>query len=289
LLLIKNLYKSFGKHEVIRDLSLSVESGEIVGLLGKNGAGKTTLIKCISQFYKYRGDITIGGTSYKDHPHSYLSKVGVLLQPSYFDYMSAMANMNAVASLFYKDNREAAKKSAELLELMGLSNAAEQLVKEFSFGMKQRLGVAMALLRDPDVLILDEPTIGVDPKGLILLIERIKYLANERKKSILFSSNNLSEVQDICGRIVMIGDGEMKEDRRKEEIVSMGNQYKVVFQPMMAETVNFLNASGYLCEHNTVHVKSGKALNHLLAQVVPMGVKIADLEKSNVFLQRFYD
>lgn len=287
---INSVRKSFGNKEVLKEFSVSVERGEIVGLLGKNGAGKTTLIKSIGNLYGYEGEIKIEGISYRDNPRGYLGKVGILLEPSYYEYLSAYKNMVISASLFFKDRDLIDKKAREGLEFIGLQDAADRDVKEFSFGMKQRLGVAMALINDPQVLILDEPTIGVDPKGLNLLINRLKYLAEERGKTILFSSNNLQEVQNISQRILFMKDGRIAEDRSKEEVVALGNSFKVFLSEMTKGLARAV-ADNENCtvEGNTISGKDVGALNYLLKQVVEEDVRILDIEKDNTFLKNFYE
>lgn len=287
---INGIRKSFGNKEVLKDFSVSVGPGEIVGLLGKNGAGKTTLIKSIANLYRYEGEIKIEGTQYKDHPKGYLDKVGILLEPSYYEYMSAYRNMAISASLFYKDKKTIDKKARDGLQFIGLQDAANQNVKEFSFGMKQRLGVAMALINDPQLLILDEPTIGVDPKGLALLIDRLKYLAEEKGKTILFSSNNLAEVQSISQRILLMKGGKIAEDRSKEEIIALGNSFKIVLSNLTDGLVAATERSDQ-CEvtENTIFVQNVQTLNYILKFIAEEDTSVLDIEKDNIFLKNFYD
>ena len=287
---INGLNKSFGDKEILKDINLHLTKGEIVGLLGKNGAGKTTLIKAINHLYNYTGEVKINGKLYKDNPKEYLQSVGVLLEPSYYDYLTAMENMKMICS--FNKECDPSKKAMELLEFIGLQDACNKKVGSFSFGMKQRLGVAMALSNDPELLILDEPTIGVDPKGLEILKNRLVYLAKEKKKTILFSSNNLNEVEELSERIILLKDGSILQDRDKESVLKEGNQYTIV----VMEKINdidlniFENELGCTVQDlNTIKISNNENLDLVLERIILSKNKIIDISKCNLILQNFYN
>ena len=286
---IKGLSKSFGEKEVLKNKNLQLNKGEIVGLLGKNGAGKTTLIKSINNLYKYKGSITINNKSYKDDPNYYLNNIGILLEPSYYDYLTALENMKIVCS--FNKNVNAEQRAMELLDFIGLKDAANRKVSGFSFGMKQRLGVAMALSNNPELLILDEPTIGVDPKGLEILKDRLTYLAKKEKKTILFSSNDLNEMQKWSDRIILLKDGEIVEDRSRKSIIEDGNQYTItVKSPFSNSELNQLkNQFGCLVlEKNRVKIIDNNKLNPILNKIILSKNNILDIERNNSILENFY-
>lgn len=289
MLSIKGVNKKFGEKEVLKNINLTLKKGEIVGLLGKNGAGKTTLIKSINQLYSYNGSIKINNKEYKDDPQGYLKSVGILLEPSYYDYLSALDNLMIVCE-FNRDGK-AKEKAMELLDFIGLKDAADKKVSGFSFGMKQRLGVAMALAHDPDLLILDEPTIGVDPKGLEILKDRLLYLAKEKKKTILFSSNDLNEMQKLSERIILLKDGEILEDRDRKSIVEEGNQYTITLKHELEKEALDGLKDDFGCEiynSNVIKINNNNKLNDILGQILNRGNKILDIERSNSILENFY-
>ena len=129
---LKNVSKRFGEREILKGIDLTVENGQIIGLLGKNGAGKTTMIKCINHLYKFQGNIKVKGICYEDNPKEYLRNVGILLEPSYYDYMSALENLRAFAKLSGIKFHDVEKEMKNLLDIIGLSNAMEKKVKDFS-------------------------------------------------------------------------------------------------------------------------------------------------------------
>lgn len=291
MLSIKGLSKKFGEKEVLKDINLDLKEGEIVGLLGKNGAGKTTLLKSINQLYSYSGSITINNKNFKNDPKGYLNDVGILLEPSYCEYLTALDNMKIICS-FNKDSNPK-EKALELLSFIGLEDAANKKVSDFSFGMKQRLGVAMALAHDPALLILDEPTIGVDPKGLEILKNKLKYLAKTKNKTILFSSNDLDEMQKISDRIILLKDGKIFEDRSRESIIEEGNEYLITFRSSIKEFINELKVNKNcdeveVIENNIIKVNN-KNLNSILFKVLSQKFEIIDIQRSNSILREFYN
>lgn len=288
---IKGVSKGFGNRKVLKDINLTVENGDIIGLLGKNGAGKTTLIKCINQLYSFNGDIKVKGYDYHKAPKQYLKNVGILLEPSYYDYMSAFENLKACASLSGTNFGEIEKEMKELLDVIGLGNAMDKKVKEFSFGMKQKLGVAMALVKKPDVLVLDEPTIGVDPKGLDAMFDMIKTLAKRDNIAIIFSSNNLKEVQDISSKISFLKDGQIVETLETAEMLDLENSYTISVRNPLSEKIkdgvrNFKNC---IVQETKITIENYENLNHVIKMLVSVNNPIMDIERENKFLREFYE
>lgn len=208
LLEVSNLAKAYKTKQALNQVSFSIDKGEIVALIGKNGAGKTTLLNCISYHIKPDG----GSVLYKGKDllsqDSLLNEFGILIQASFFDYLNASDNLKLLMKASgITDKKQIDKIVNETLDLVGLSEKKKKYVKTFSFGMKQRLGLAQTLLHQPKFLILDEPFVGLDPIGKEMLKKVIQKKAKEEQAGILFSSHDLFDVGEICDRIIMIEDG----------------------------------------------------------------------------------
>ncbi|PGS04369.1 ABC transporter ATP-binding protein [Bacillus pseudomycoides] len=202
-----NLTKKYKNSSVVSGVNLKIPEGEIYGFLGPNGAGKTTSIRMLLGLIKATvGNITIFGKDLNENRLSILSDVGALVEnPSYYAHLNAIENLEV-----YRILRNIPKEKVHaVLKTVGLQNAAHQKVKEYSLGMKQRLGLAIALLGDPRLLILDEPTNGLDPQGIHEMRELIKSLAKERGITILVSSHLLSEIDQMATYVGIISKGRL--------------------------------------------------------------------------------
>jgi ABC-type multidrug transport system ATPase subunit len=204
ILSIKSLSKSFGKRKAVDNLSFDINEGEIFGFLGPNGAGKSTAIRLMLSLIKPdEGDIEIFNKSVKKKKNSALEGVGALVErPDFYEYLSAHRNLSLLATM---DN-VSKKRIDEVLEIVGLADRREDKVKAYSQGMKQRLGIAQALLCDPKLLILDEPTNGLDPRGMKEVRDLIRKLSQEGI-TILLSSHILHEVEQVCTTMAIINLG----------------------------------------------------------------------------------
>lgn len=202
-----NLTKKYKNHRAVDQVNLKIPEGEIYGFLGPNGAGKTTSIRMLLGLIKAtEGTITIFNKSLDQERLSILSNVGALVEnPSYYAHLNAVENLEV-----YRILRNIQKEKVhDVLKTVGLEQAAYQKVKEYSLGMKQRLGLAIALLGDPKLLILDEPTNGLDPQGIHEMRELIKSLAKERGMTILVSSHLLSEIDQMATYVGIISKGRL--------------------------------------------------------------------------------
>ncbi len=216
ILVVENVSKSFGRKIVLKDISITIKEGEILGIIGPNGAGKTTLIKTILSFYKKdTGSIKILGYDNQKSLEDALSKVGSIVEnPDMYEHLSGRKNLEITALInSIKDK----KYIEEMIQFVGLKDRIDDKVKKYSLGMKQRLGLANALIKKPKLLILDEPTNGLDPHGIRNLREMLKKLSNE-SMSILICSHILSEVENICDRIVIIDKGKIVDEFGIEEV-----------------------------------------------------------------------
>ena len=201
------LTKKYRNDYVVHNVDLKIPKGEIYGFLGPNGAGKTTSIRMLLGLIKpTQGNVVIFQQDLAKERLSILSKVGALVEnPSYYAHLNAIENLEV-----YRILRNVPKeKIEEVLQIVGLQHAATQKVKEYSLGMKQRLGIAIALLGDPQLLILDEPTNGLDPEGIHEIRILIKQLAKERGITILISSHLLSEIDQMATYVGIIAKGKL--------------------------------------------------------------------------------
>jgi len=206
LLKCDNLYKSFGKKKVIKGLSLELYEGDILGFIGPNGSGKTTTIKMILGLQKIdKGTVTINGADIEKDFVSAISDVGAIVEnPDLYMYLSGRKNLELIARM-YKNISPA--RIDEVVKLVKLEKRINDKVSKYSLGMRQRLGIAQALLHDPDILILDEPTNGLDPEGIKELRDILKDLAKKYNKGILISSHNLAELESFCNKVCIIQNG----------------------------------------------------------------------------------
>ncbi|NLX08660.1 MAG: ABC transporter ATP-binding protein [Chloroflexi bacterium] len=208
---IENLSKTFGRGrkrvEAVRNLSLDVHSGQVYGFLGPNGAGKTTTIRMLLDLIRpTQGSAYVYGQHVR-REHQVLRRVGALVEgATFYGFLSARRNLEVFART---GDRYDPRRINALLEQVGLAGRAEQRVKGYSTGMKQRLGLAAALLHDPDLLILDEPTNGLDPEGMHEIRLFIRRLADEQGKTIFLSSHLLGEIEQVCDRVAIINMGEI--------------------------------------------------------------------------------
>ena len=214
---IKGLSKSFGKRKVLNNVNLDIYDGEIVGLIGTNGAGKSTLIKTVLNLYKSdSGLIKICGFNIKTDLTKALEKIGCIVEnPDMYEDISGRKNLKITEILSKNDNDEYTK---EIIKLVKLEDRIDDKVKTYSLGMKQRLGIANALIQKPKLLILDEPTNGLDPLGIIELREILKKINVEQKTTILISSHILSEVESICDKVFIIDNGKIINSFGMEKI-----------------------------------------------------------------------
>lgn len=228
-----NLSKQYGKRLVVNNLNLEVYRGDIFGFLGPNGAGKTTTIRmALGLIAPTSGTVEILGQDVIAHRSHILPCVGALIEtPALYLYMSGRDNLRAVGSTL---GGVPEKRIDAVLEMVGLRLRQRDRVRTYSLGMKQRLGVAIALLQDPDVLILDEPANGLDPAGIVEMRDLLQRLV-ENGKTIFLSSHLLTEVQQLCTRVAIVNLGKLVTESTIEELVSGHHEFAVkVDQPQDA-------------------------------------------------------
>ena len=213
----ENLHKSFRKKEILKDVSLEICSGDILGFIGPNGAGKTTTIKLILGLQKIgSGKVIINGFDIQKNFEKAIAKVGAIIEnPDLYMYMSGYDNLKLISNLY--PNVDEARIN-EVIKLVGLENRINDKVSKYSLGMRQRLGVAQAILHKPNLLILDEPTNGLDPEGIKDLRELLVKLAKNENMGILISSHNLAELESFCNKVSIIKNGVIVETSDLETV-----------------------------------------------------------------------
>lgn len=280
--------------KILDDLNLQVPAGSIYGFLGPNGAGKTTTLRLLlGLLKKQEGDLTLFGRNFQRHRLDILRRIGSLIeQPSLYLHLTGKENLE-IFRLTYQCDKN---RINEVLQVVGLQQAANKKAKNYSLGMKQRLAIAIALLHDPEVLILDEPTNGLDPNGIIETRELIKQLNREFGKTILVSSHLLSEVEKMTTHVGIIHNGKLLFQGSLQQLKQLQSQQSVV----EIEVNDTIKAQQVIKDHFTLkHVNGTRLvvdyesrersalLNKLLVQqdveVYQLAVTQNDLE--NLFIQ----
>ncbi len=213
----ENLYKTFGKKEILKNVSLEVKEGDILGFIGPNGAGKTTTIKLILGLQNItKGRVLINGYDVEKEFTKAIEKVGAIVEnPDMYMYLTGYENLKLVSNLYKNISKERIDK---IVRLVKLENRINDKVSKYSLGMRQRLGIAQAILHNPNLLILDEPTNGLDPEGIKEMRELLVSLAEKEKMAILISSHNLAELDNFCNKVCIIKNGEVIETSDIENI-----------------------------------------------------------------------
>lgn len=225
---MREVSKLYENQRGVRSIDFSMDRGEIVGFLGPNGAGKTTTMRMITGYLNpTAGRILIDGLSMADHPKKARRKIGYLPEtPPLYPEMSVLSYLKFVADLRDVPYREQKQRIGEVVEKLGLNGREKQVIRSLSKGYKQRLGLAQAILHQPDLLILDEPTSGLDPKQIIEIRGLIKELGENH--TVLLSTHILPEVNTICNRVLIINQGEIVLDEKPEQIGStMADKFEV--------------------------------------------------------------
>ncbi len=209
-LVVRSLRKSFGTLVAVDDVSFSVAAGKLVGLLGPNGAGKTTTVAMVAGLITpEKGEVLVGGEKISGDVDPKKRRVGLVPQDlALYDELSARANLSFFGALFGLSGAALEKAMTAALELVGLADRAKDAVKTFSGGMKRRLNLAAGLLHDPDILLLDEPTVGVDPQSRNAIFDNLELLKS-RGKALLYTTHYMEEVERLADHIVIVDHGKV--------------------------------------------------------------------------------
>jgi len=286
---LKHVSKKFGRHLAVADLSLEVPSGEIYGLLGHNGAGKSTAIgMMLGQVWPTGGEVRICGFEVTSRRREALEKVGAIFEsPAFYDYLSGRRNLQILSS--YTASTPSAR-IQEVIEWVGLGARADSKVRTYSHGMRARLALAQALLPKPALLILDEPSDGLDPEGIHEMRQTILRLQREMGLTILLSSHLLTEVEQLCTRIAVLNqgrkvfEGALAETRRQEKWVRLrvGD---------FALAVRALREQGLIADHrdgSLVCPAPGIGADQIVNFLVRQGISLFEIAPEQETLEGFY-
>ncbi|MBN2796662.1 MAG: ABC transporter ATP-binding protein [Clostridia bacterium] len=232
MLSIQGLKKSYGEVKAVKGVDISIEKGEIIGLLGPNGAGKSTTISMISTLLKPdAGDIFFKGESIQKNPKSLQRVLGVVPQDiALYPSLSGYENLKFWGSAYGLKGAELKKRIDEVSEIIGIKERLKDRVEKYSGGMKRRINIGAALLHQPELLIMDEPTVGIDPQSRNHILETIKEL-NDRGMTIIYTSHYMEEVEFLCDRIYIMDEGVVIANGTKDELVeSVSKERKVIVE-----------------------------------------------------------
>ncbi|MGX5634105.1 ABC transporter ATP-binding protein [Bacillus thuringiensis] len=235
---VENVQKILDGTEIIHHLSFEVQEGEIYGFLGPNGSGKTTTIRMMTGLISMtEGDITVCGYSIRTEREKALENIGAIVEnPELYEYMTGWQNLKHFANMALTPIHK--ERISEMVKLVDLEHAIHKKVKTYSLGMKQRLGIAQALLHQPKILILDEPTNGLDPAGIRQIRNYLQRLAKEENIAILVSSHLLSEIELMCDRVVIIKQGKLAQTYNLHEQAKRDETILVAFEINPAQKAN---------------------------------------------------
>ncbi len=267
------LYKSFGGKPALTDVSFNVKRGEIYGMLGHNGAGKSTSLGIIlGMVMPDGGDVTIDGVSVLRNRSKALQKVGAVFEaPAFYDYLSGWENLKILMS--YSSGFDA-KAANEVIEQVGLTKRVHSKVRTYSHGMRQRLALAQALLPTPEVLLLDEPTDGLDPEGIKWFRDFILRLRDERGMTVLFNSHLLAEVELMCDRVAILRQGKRVFEGTIGDLHDDSLVFEVDLEPWGTACGIIASTGGDILAPNRICLRHGSDPATLVETLVGAGVRV---------------
>jgi len=282
---LDSLRKSFAGKPALHGVSFAVERGEIFGLLGHNGAGKSTALGILlGQVYPDSGEAFVGGISVQRQRARALAKVGAIFEaPRFYDYLSGWRNLQIFTSYSAIVSR---KEMADAVEFVGLTARIHDKVGAYSQGMRQRLGVAQALLPEPELVLLDEPTNGLDPEGIAEMRALIQRLNRERGFTVLFCSHLLSEVEQLCDRVAILNQGRLIYSGRWHDLASKGQRFRIDVAPW--EKVPALLNGASIVEAGVIELPAGADIADIVARLIHAGVKVRAVTPEKQTLEQLY-
>lgn len=229
---VLNLVKHFGKHEAVRDVSFTIGKGEIFGLLGPNGAGKSTTINMMCGYLEATsGDTLIAGVSIKEQPLVVKRMLGVVPQEiALYKDLNSLENLDFFAQMYSMPAKERKERSAEVLHFVGLYDRRKEPLKNFSGGMQRRINMAVAMISQPQFLMMDEPTVGVDPQSRENIFDTIEKL-RDAGTTILYTTHYMEEAERLCNHIAIMDDGKIIALGTLEQLLAMRDQAREVARP----------------------------------------------------------
>lgn len=278
----KNLNKKMGKRKIVSNVSFDLKEKDILGFIGPNGAGKTTIIKLILGLYKKTsGNVIINDNDLDCNFVSAISNVGAIIEnPDLYTYMSGYENLMISAKIYNISK----KRVFDIIKLVGLEKSINDLVSKYSLGMKQRLGIAQAILHNPKILILDEPINGLDPQGIVELNSLLKDLAN-RGMAIIISSHILSELESLCNKFCFIKDGTIVDYR---EVKDNNDTNNYIMELSDCNLDNILKKYIVIDRtHIKIYIKKNN-LNKIIKKLIKAKIKIYEVKRESSSLERIY-
>lgn len=293
ILQLDNIRKVFGTVVAVDDLSLEVSRGEVFGFLGPNGSGKSTTIRMILSLIKpTSGSIQLFGHELNGSSYQLLSRIGAIVEkPDFYLTMSARQNLSLLGSISGKEI--SANRIEEVLELVGLLERSQSKVKTFSYGMKQRLGIAQALLHDPELVILDEPTNGLDPQGVKEVRDLIFYLSRDLGKTVFVSSHVLAEIELMATHMAIINRGKTVIQGKVSELLHADNALVEFTVGDVAKAMDVISGSLYF--NNTLAVNDAsvaielppEAVHEVNALLVESGIRVSGITRKRSLEEYF--
>ncbi len=287
ILKVENLSKKFGKKEVLKNVSFEINKGDILAFIGPNGAGKTTTIKCLLGLQKItKGKVTINGYDLKKNFVKAISKVGCLVEaPDVYMYLTGYENL-IMQKNYYKNISE--EEIMSIIKLVGLENRIYDKVSKYSLGMRERLGIAIALINNPNLLILDEPTNGLDPEGIKDLRELLLKLA-KNGVGILISSHNLSELESFCNKVCIISHGEILSVKSIQEIKKIDENKYIIKTDDTTKIKSYLSSSDQIIDNNYFEViKDEIDIAKFIKKLVLKDINIYEVKKEALSLEEAF-
>lgn len=292
ILKVQNLTKKRGDKVVVDNLSFTVNQGDIFGFLGPNGAGKSTTMKMILNLIKKDGGkVYIDGYDIDKKFKDAIKNVAAIIEsPAMYLDLTAYENLKIVKN--FSDTYSGSYEIYEVLEIVGLKGRGNEKVKNYSLGMKQRLGIAMALIKNPKIILLDEPTNGLDPKGVIEMRKLIKELAIKHKKTIIISSHVLHEIEMICNKVIIIKNGKQILESDIKSITTKKDLF-FIKTTGIGEAVKVLNEKKYVkvkkIEKNGIIVQANESsIALVIKELVNKNIPIYEVSVSNKSLEDIF-
>lgn len=285
---VKKIKKGYKNQVVLDDVNFSIRKGEIIGLVGPNGAGKTTIMSIIvGLINNFEGNVFIDGVDIRKGNKSYKKQIGCVIEaPGLYPNLTGYENLVYFSEIFGGIPKEEVD---EIIKLLGLEDCVHKKTKKYSLGMKQRLGIAQAVLGYPKLLILDEPTNGLDPNVIPHIRQFIKYVTEEKNISVLISSHILPEIEAICDRVLFIKNGKIIEEVNMHENKEENNESFIFETEKTNELVNFFNLKSIeavITAEQKVQVKiTDKQAENILPELIQMGIIIKGMYKQKVSLE----
>ena len=284
----ENLNKKFGKNQVLDNVSLEIQEGDILGFIGPTGAGKTTTIKLILGLQSItEGKVSINGYDIEKQFTKAIEKVGAIVEnPDLYMYLSGYENLKLIANMYPGINQA---RIDEVVKLVKLENRIKDKVSKYSLGMRQRLGIAQAILHKPNLLILDEPTNGLDPEGMKEMRDLLVELAKQEKMAILISSHNLAELDNLCNKVCIIKNGKIIETSDISTIKKQENKQFKLFEVDDTKRVKVLLPEAVMIKNNRFKINVSKEeVPEIIIKLVENQIKIYEVKEEEKSLEQAF-